>query len=164
MPQTRNIPHETDTFRASRPEDSPGTKEKETGADGTVAIIGGGFTGAAVAWNMARSGRSIDIVVFEPRSKLGAGLAYDTTNPVHRINVPASRMSISSNNPGDCTCRPISAATINTPDPIIDPITIVVASNNPKLRCSSNPSLRAAILRSSPVSTSGPPRRPGSTR
>lgn len=67
----------------------------------TVAIIGGGFTGAATAWNIARRYTGIQILLFEPRAKLGAGLAYDTGDPVHRINVPASRMSIDSNSPND---------------------------------------------------------------
>lgn len=71
------------------------------GGEGTVAIIGGGFTGAATAWNLARGGRDVRVVVFEPRPKLGAGLAYDTEDPVHRINVPATRMSIDIDRPDD---------------------------------------------------------------
>jgi uncharacterized NAD(P)/FAD-binding protein YdhS len=63
----------------------------------TVAIVGGGFTGAAIALHLAeKAGKNaaFDIVVFEPRARLGAGLAYDTREDVHRINVPAGRMSL----------------------------------------------------------------------
>lgn len=59
-----------------------------------VAIIGGGFTGALTAWHLARRSPDAQIVVIEPRDRLGAGLAYSTTDPAHRINVPASRMTM----------------------------------------------------------------------
>ena len=62
----------------------------------TVAIVGGGFTGGAIALHLAQrgTGSALDIEVFEPRPHLGAGLAYDTQENVHRINVPAGRMSL----------------------------------------------------------------------
>ncbi len=63
-----------------------------------IAIIGGGVSGAALAYQLARRDADARIVVFEPRARLGTGLAYDTTEPTNRINVPADRMSL---NPGD---------------------------------------------------------------
>jgi uncharacterized NAD(P)/FAD-binding protein YdhS len=54
----------------------------------TVAIVGGGFGGAAVAAHLARQTafREGQIVVFEPRAHLGRGLAYDTNNDAQRVS------------------------------------------------------------------------------
>lgn len=59
-----------------------------------IAIVGGGFSGASMARSLARSGlfRPGEIVVYEPRQTLGAGMAYDTQVPGLRLNVPAHRM------------------------------------------------------------------------
>lgn len=62
----------------------------------TVALIGGGFSGAAIAFHLARAAApvNLDILVFDPRERIGGGVAYDTEDPAHRINVPAAKMSL----------------------------------------------------------------------
>lgn len=60
-----------------------------------VAIIGGGFSGASVAWHLHEAAPGAQhIVIVEPHSDIGRGLAYTTSDPAHRINVPATRMNI----------------------------------------------------------------------
>ncbi|WP_312666044.1 FAD/NAD(P)-binding protein, partial [Pantoea sp. CTOTU49201] len=61
-----------------------------------VIIVGGGFSGTALAIHLARTSSSrLLITVVEPRASLGGGVAYSTQEPAHRINVPASRMQLS---------------------------------------------------------------------
>ncbi len=50
-------------------------------------IVGGGFSGAAAAIQLARaSAAPLAITIVEPRATLGAGLAYSADDPDHRIN------------------------------------------------------------------------------
>lgn len=69
----------------------------------TVAIIGGGLSGAAVAYHLAGLAgsdlRAIDLVVIEPREVLGRGMAYATPDPDHRLNVPDHKMTLRSDQP-----------------------------------------------------------------
>ncbi len=54
-----------------------------------VAVIGGGYAGAAFAVHLSRQARApLDIAVVEPRAQVGGGLAYSTPGPNHRLNAP----------------------------------------------------------------------------
>jgi uncharacterized NAD(P)/FAD-binding protein YdhS len=58
-----------------------------------VVIIGGGASGCLVAANLLRRGRApLHITLIERRRVFGRGIAYSTSNPLHRLNVPAGRM------------------------------------------------------------------------
>jgi len=59
-----------------------------------VAIVGGGFSGAMVAYHLLRNQKvSFKINLIEPCGDLGKGVAYSTTQPEHLLNVPAGKMS-----------------------------------------------------------------------
>ena len=66
-----------------------------------LCIVGGGFTGVAVAVHVALGARQpLEVVIVEPRRQLGGGVAYSSTDPAHRTNVPASRMSLFTSDDG----------------------------------------------------------------
>lgn len=68
---------------------------------GTVAIVGGGFCGLALAIQLLRRADfGGKIVLFEPAPLLG-GVAYTTDAPRHLLNVPADRMSLYPDRPDD---------------------------------------------------------------
>jgi uncharacterized NAD(P)/FAD-binding protein YdhS/predicted metal-dependent enzyme (double-stranded beta helix superfamily) len=59
----------------------------------TVAIIGGGFSGAMTAANLLKHDAARRVVLIERRGTVGEGLAYGTRDDAHLLNVPAARMS-----------------------------------------------------------------------
>ncbi len=71
------------------------TDRSATGDFPTIVIVGGGFSGAVLAWHLHRAAPyAYNITVVEPRDEIGRGLAYDSHDPAHRINVPALKMNL----------------------------------------------------------------------
>lgn len=67
-----------------------------------VAIIGAGFTGAALAVNLLRRmPQRARVALIGTGEDAGRGVAYGTADPDHRINVPAGRMSLFPADPTD---------------------------------------------------------------
>lgn len=59
-----------------------------------IGVVGGGASGALVAARVLRDcAVPVDVVVFEPRERLGDGVAYSTPDSHHLLNVPACGMS-----------------------------------------------------------------------
>jgi uncharacterized NAD(P)/FAD-binding protein YdhS len=69
----------------------------------TIAIIGAGFSGAALAYRLLRqaSAMPVRIVLIESSSRFGCGLAYSERAAGTTLNVPAARMSIDETQPRD---------------------------------------------------------------
>src|ERR1700761_6920487 len=59
----------------------------------TIAIIGGGVSGALTAYHLVRNEANARIVLIDPRPELGLGLAYSTPSLRHLLNVPAGKIS-----------------------------------------------------------------------
>lgn len=60
----------------------------------TIAIVGGGVSGALTALYLVRQGIPSRVVVIDPAPKIGLGLAYSTPCMEHLLNVPACRISV----------------------------------------------------------------------
>lgn len=65
-----------------------------------VAIVGGGASGALLAAQLLRQDHPAGarVILIERRFEVGRGVAYSTTHPDHRLNVPAEEMGV---HPGD---------------------------------------------------------------
>ena len=68
-----------------------------------VAVVGGGFSGVCLAIHLLRQpgGDPLRVLVIEPRSELGAGVAYATRDYPYPLNVPAGQMSLDASRPDD---------------------------------------------------------------
>ena len=60
----------------------------------TVAIVGGGFSGAVFGLKLHVAQPDWRVIVIEPDRSLGRGVAYGACGPQHLLNVPVSRMEI----------------------------------------------------------------------
>lgn len=59
----------------------------------TIAIVGGGVSGALTAYHLVRQNVAARVVIVDPRPELGLGLAYSTPSLQHLLNVPAGKIS-----------------------------------------------------------------------
>jgi uncharacterized NAD(P)/FAD-binding protein YdhS len=59
----------------------------------TIAIVGGGVSGALTAYHLVQHGVEARVVVIDPRPEMGLGLAYSTPSLRHLLNVPAGKIS-----------------------------------------------------------------------
>ena len=66
-------------------------------------VVGGGAAGTLVALHLLRAGPPSDVTIIERTSRLGAGLAYSTTDPCHLLNVRCDGMSAYPEEPGHFT-------------------------------------------------------------
>jgi uncharacterized NAD(P)/FAD-binding protein YdhS len=66
----------------------------------SVLIIGGGFSGATLAFQLLRRDPNLNIAIVDSGETLGQGLAYSTTYWSHVLNVPANNMSAFPEDPG----------------------------------------------------------------
>ena len=64
-----------------------------------VAIVGGGFSGVALATELLRTGDGQRVTLLESGPRLGRGVAYDTADPAHLLNTRAERMSLFGTDP-----------------------------------------------------------------
>src|SRR6202166_1577540 len=59
----------------------------------TIAIIGGGVSGALTAFHLVRQRTPARIILIDRRPDFGLGLAYSTPSLRHLLNVPAGKIS-----------------------------------------------------------------------
>lgn len=78
-----------------------------------VIIVGGGASGALMAFHLSRDpAANVRVTLIERGPQIGRGVAYATTNPDHLLNVPAGLMSAVADEP-DHFCRWLRAGAGN---------------------------------------------------
>ena len=65
----------------------------ETRPPVSIAVVGGGFSGVAVAAQLLRRGRPVKVTLVNRFGPIGRGVAYRTRIEAHVLNVPAGGMS-----------------------------------------------------------------------
>lgn len=66
----------------------------------TIAIIGAGFSGAALAMQLCLQSRmALKVLLYNSGYPYIKGIAYSTVQPYHVLNVPAGKMSLYENDP-----------------------------------------------------------------
>lgn len=59
-----------------------------------IGIIGGGFSGSLLTFNLIKNSSSpLNITIFDNRKEIGRGLAYSTKEDLHLLNVPVGKIS-----------------------------------------------------------------------
>lgn len=67
-----------------------------------IAIVGGGCSAAIVVLHLLKKSEiPCYIEIFDPSDSVGLGVAYSTSDPLHCLNVPASRMGAFADKPED---------------------------------------------------------------
>jgi uncharacterized NAD(P)/FAD-binding protein YdhS len=66
----------------------------------TIAIIGGGASGALTAFHLVRQEGRPRVILIDQRPDFGLGLAYSTPSLRHLLNVPAGKISALPDQPG----------------------------------------------------------------
>lgn len=75
-------------------------RQRRKQSENTIAIIGGGYTGTALAAQFLREGdSSLSVIVIERGPSRGRGIAYGTQYGWHLLNVPTCNMSAFADDP-----------------------------------------------------------------
>ncbi|HMK90624.1 MAG TPA: FAD/NAD(P)-binding protein [Methylocystis sp.] len=86
----------------ARPKTQSGARPAARDEAPTIAIVGGGFSGAMTAAQILRAAAApLRVVLIERRGTMGEGVAYCARDPEHLLNVPARNMSAWPDRPQD---------------------------------------------------------------